>query len=212
MTESEEETTLFSGELRTLKGKNADAWSEWQLILEDIVYCIKRMEIYYAIDHDEHPEICSSLVRDTIVTFVSCFDRSVSPSLDEETVFKDIPGALEFFNWLKSLRHSWVAHRHGPARQCQVGYLVGENGDIVGLGEFSTTYYGPNKEDVNQIIAVFELAKDAATKERDAAKEAAGKDLEYFHPMARRKQANARIVIPEPDAHKAGRKKYKKSQ
>jgi hypothetical protein len=61
-----------------------------------------------------------ALVRDAVIQFVGCFDKTAEFSLVKEEVYPS-DDRLAYFNWLRDLRDSYAAHKFGPYRQCAVG-------------------------------------------------------------------------------------------
>lgn len=91
--------------------------------------------------------INDSLFRDGITQFVNCFDSKNAFPLVVETVFPNIEGIAPYFRWLRDLRNSYAAHRHGNSRQCSVGAIVDPStGAYLGHTALYAAYRGPNQE------------------------------------------------------------------
>jgi hypothetical protein len=108
---------------------------------------------------DEHTKaIRGSLFRDFITQFVGCFDSKNAFPLVVETIFPNVNGTGPYFRWLRSLRNSYTAHRHGAARQCSVGAFIDPtSGAYLGRGELFAVYTGPSKEGHAQLLSIVEM-------------------------------------------------------
>jgi hypothetical protein len=103
--------------------------------------------------------IRGSLFRDAITQFVGCFDSKNAFPLIVETVFPEVEGIGPYFRWLRDLRNSYTAHRHGSARQCVIGALVDPvSGAYLGRGQLFTIYAGPGEEGHAPLISLIEMA------------------------------------------------------
>jgi hypothetical protein len=155
----------MQGTLRALKTAQALELAEWLLIEVDIGYCIRCIDVWRKIPKSEdgvsdNHVIATSLFRNAVVSFISCFDKSVTPNLDVETVYKGVNGASSYFAWLKDLRDSWIAHRFGASRQAIVGPMVEDNaGQFVGFGNLVQMYNTPNPKDGEQLIRFMQIAE-----------------------------------------------------
>src|SRR5947209_898910 len=91
--------------------------------------------------------IQGSVFRDGITQFVGCFDSKNAVPLVVETVFPAVQAIGPYFRWLRALRNSYTAHRHGAARQCVVGALIDpRTGAYLGHGQLCAVYTGPSPE------------------------------------------------------------------
>ena len=107
--------------------------------------------------------VASSLFRNAIVSFVACFDKSVTPRLDVDSVYSEAEGGIEYFKWLKDLRDSWVAHRFGAHRQSYVGPMVDDNtGKYIGIGNMVQMYAAPKTDGADQLVSFMKAAEHAA--------------------------------------------------
>lgn len=100
-----------------------------------------------------------SLFRDGITQFVGCFDSKNAVPLVVETVFPSVDGIAVYFRWLRDLRNSYTAHRHGAARQCIVGAMVDPiSGKYLGHGQMFAIYTGPSQEGHADLLALVAMA------------------------------------------------------
>jgi len=103
--------------------------------------------------------IDGSLFRDGITQFVGCFDRNNAFPLVVETVYPHVNGIGPYFRWLRDLRNSYTAHRHGAARQCVIGAVVQPGtGNFLGHAKLVTVYVGPSQEGHTQLLAIIGMA------------------------------------------------------
>lgn len=109
---------------------------------------------------DQHVKaIRGSLFRDAITQFVGCFDSKNAFPLIAETVYPNVEGIRPYFRWLRDLRNSYTAHRHGSARQCVVGVLVDPtSGKYRGHGNLFTIYAGPSQQGHAQLLSLVRMA------------------------------------------------------
>jgi hypothetical protein len=113
------------------------------------------------ISEEQHPNkqvIEDSLFRDGITQFVGCFDSQNAVPLVVETVYPDAEGIDVYFRWLRGLRNSYTAHRHGAARQCVVGIFIDANGNHLGSGQLFAAYRGPSKDGHADLLKVVSQA------------------------------------------------------
>lgn len=117
---------------------------------------LRKME---AEDTEDNKSIRNSLLRDGITQFVNCFDGKNFSPLVVETIYQSWEGIGPYFRWLRGLRNSYTAHRHGSARQCVVGALVDPvTGGFIGPAHFLTLWSGPSPDGLAQLLSVIERA------------------------------------------------------
>lgn len=140
--------------------------AETLLIQKDIANSLASLKIWveeYSPDGepDDHTRaVRGSLFRDAIAQFVSCFDgpHNAFP-LVVETVFPNVEGIGPYFRWLRDLRNSYTAHRHGAARQCIVGAVVDPaSGKYLGRNVGFAIYAGPSKEGHAGLLSIVSMA------------------------------------------------------
>lgn len=191
-----------------MRGPESDAWAEWHLLVTDLKYCRTRIEPWRAAVAENNETVATSLFRDIVVTLISCFDTSVQVSLDPVELYGGIEGGIEFFNWLKGLRDSWVAHRHGPARQCQVGCVVDKDGNILGGGFIESQWVFPREDGADDILAFIDVAGRAAEERAKNAEEAALGKFRSLPAYALKKLPTAKVTVPDPTDHRQGRRRF----
>ena len=136
--------------------------SEMLLTRKDLANSLASLRLWSKLPDDtQNPDtaiIKGSLFRDGITQFVGCFDRKNAFPLVVETLFPNLDGIDVYFRWLRALRNSYTAHRHGAARQCAVGIIVHpETGEYLGHGHLFTIYGGPNREGHNNLLTMINM-------------------------------------------------------
>lgn len=110
-------------------------------------------------DAPDRVAIEDSLFRDGITQFVGCFDSKNAFPLVVEDVYPSVEGIGPYFRWLRDLRNSYTAHRHGAARQCAVGvFLHPVSGEPIGTGEQFASYRGPSVEGHSDLLSIIGMA------------------------------------------------------
>lgn len=139
--------------------------AEMLLIRNDLSNSIASLTLWsksYTSDEKDTADkktIEGSLFRDGITQFVGCFDSKNAIPLMVETVFPGVDGIAPYFRWLRALRNSYTAHRHGAARQCVVGAIVDPiSGEYRGQGEMFAVYAGPSREGHANLLALVAMA------------------------------------------------------
>jgi hypothetical protein len=141
------------------------------LIRSDLQNCLATLTFWSNMQDDgesgdqEKKRIAVGLFRDGITQFVNCFDSKNAFPLVVEEVFPDKKGIAEYFRWLRALRNSYTAHRHGSGRQCIVGAMVDTlTGAYLGHGHFLTIYSGPQREGHKDLLEVVAMSLAFADK------------------------------------------------
>ena len=199
---------------RSLNTREAREFSEWVLLVNDLEYALRRAHLWRDIvksetknEHDS--EVCVSLFRDAVISLVACFDNTLSVHLDPRNVYNTIPGGFEYFQWLKDLRHSWVAHRSGPSRQCVAAILVDEQtGDFRGFGHLCHLYLGPKADASGDLVKVVEIALIHARKELDKHQSILKQKIEKMKNHERLRLPIAATVVASHKEIHMGRKKF----
>ncbi|MFK4498888.1 hypothetical protein ABIF86_003179 [Bradyrhizobium japonicum] len=110
-------------------------------------------------ESEKERAVNGSLFRDGITQFVSCFDSKNRFPLVVETVYPNATGVAPYFKWLRNLRNSYTAHRHGAARQCSIAAVVRPGtGAFLGHSKLFAAYVGPSQDGHAQLLAVVSLA------------------------------------------------------
>lgn len=134
--------------------------AEMYLLLEETKQSMAAIKLWfqkYVPETGTHPSeedtlICNALLRDTIIQFVGCFDKTTVYALDEKEVFQHIEGGAEYIQWLKDIRDSYAAHKFGPLRQCVAGIMVGEDGKINGISYLAQYGYPFDETQEQQML------------------------------------------------------------
>ena len=200
---------------RTLNTPETRRYSEWVLLVVDLKYALRRAELWRdmakrAAGDAGAIEISVSLLRDAIVSLVACFDDTSPIFLDPASVYGDTPGAAEYFQWLKDLRHTWIGHRGGPERQCVAAILLDEStGAWRGVGNLCMSYVGPKAEDSDTLVRMMKIALDHAQRELKSCESAVRDCVERMTNHERLRLPVANTIAPgHRDIH-MGRKKFR---
>ena len=156
--------------VRRLDTPEARKYAEWCLLVLDLERCVQVARLWKEKDEAGDTEVAVSVFRDAVVTFISCFDNTNPVSLDEQALYAQFEGGLEYFQWLAAIRDTWVAHRHGASRQTSAAVLVDENsGEFLGVGHMMMAYSRPVLEGAEDFIKfVWIAAAEAKAKQDDA--------------------------------------------
>ena len=151
-------------------------------------------------------DISVSVFRDAVLTFVSCFDNTLSAFLDPKVVYAATSGGVEYIGWLKELRNTWIAHRGGPNRQCVAAIVIDEDtGEFRALGQLSHLYMGPKPDAGDDLVRVMKLALSHARKEVTDRETQLRKDIQTLENAERLRLPAADTVIPGPmEIHMGG--------
>ena len=200
---------------RTLATPAAKLFSEWTLLAQDLRYALRRAQLWKdflatSSGSDQDAEICVSLIRDAVISMVSCFDKRSPVYLDPSVVYASVPGGLEYFSWLKDMRDNWIAHRSGPHRQCSVVIVVDEkSGEFQGFGHLSHMYNGPKLEASDDLIRMMTIALEYTVKEAKIHEESTRGDVQKLRNFERINLPRAQTIVPGSSEIHMGRKKFR---
>ena len=152
--------------LKELTTPLARELGEYTLLKNDIEESFRVMKLWFEKyagrkKHEltkEEELIALSLFRNAVIMFVGCFDESAEVSLSASAIYGSKVGGMEFFKWLKDIRDSYAAHKFGPLRQCPVGVLMDETGNILGGGHQIQIYAGPVASSKELILSFISVA------------------------------------------------------
>ena len=160
----------------------ASAASEWYLLKNDLQTSLKTAHLLSqravdSLNSEENRLICESLCRDTIVQFISCFQKNKQFSLNPEIIYRDWPQGLEHFRYVESLRNAYAAHRHGPQRQCVVAVYM--DGAVVNsIGPVFVTFHVPGPGEMLKLMKLIEIALQTVEQRIGAASDLIFQQLE----------------------------------
>jgi hypothetical protein len=143
--------------------------------------------------------IRGSLFRDGITQFVGCFDSKNAFPLVVETVYPAVEGIDAYFRWLRALRNSYTAHRHGGARQCVVGILINPiSGEYLGRDNRFATYLGPNQEGQSDLLSILSMASRYVAERISALEQQFDAEVQSIAPSDRLKLPAAALQPQGP--------------
>jgi hypothetical protein len=143
--------------LKDLNSAETKELSELLLLQHDVQTSMEAMRLWTAKQGAESPDdliIAGALFRDAIVQFMGCFDSSAPFKLSSDTIYSNVDGANEYFQWLKDLRDAYAAHKFGRARQAITGIIQSPDGSP-GVGQMTMIYQGPQEAKAGTEIAAF---------------------------------------------------------
>ena len=198
---------------RTINTHTAKEFAEWTLLTRDLEYALRRATLWRDLGYteatgDDNIDISSSLYRDAVITFVSCFDNKISPFIDPTIVYAVTSGGVEYIRWLTDLRHTWIAHRSGPNRQCVAAIVIDDTGDFRGLGTLSHLYMGPTRDAGDDLIRMMEIALSYARKEVKDREFQLRQEIQKLENAERLRLPAANTVIPGSHEIRMGRLKF----
>jgi hypothetical protein len=127
-----------------------------------------------------------------------------------EEVYREAEGATEYFLWLKAMRDTWIAHRHGPSRQAAVGVFLNENtGALIGFGHIQSNFQCPPAEAVSDLRMFIHAAISYTEKEMNAIGKIVEEQAKSMYPTSLRKLPKAGITAPGTSTLRMGRKKFR---
>lgn len=195
-----------------MKSKLAEEIEELVLIISDLRTSIECIQQWAALSkEDGTPEnILNSLFRNGIVTFMACFDDATPYNLDSTVVYSQLDGGIEYFKWLKTMRDTWIAHRSGPMRQAQFGFIIDPNsGEIEATGYLCHTEQIKDADVSDSLLRFIGTAGEHATRKMDALIVDIRSECEALYPSQRKALPDAKSVIPSYDLRAMGRRKFR---
>ena len=199
---------------RTTNTPTARKFAEWTLLAGDLEYALRRAILWNELANTDAKsentlEILVSVFRDAVITFVSCFDNKLSASLDPKVAYAATSGGVEYVEWLKDLRNTWIAHRSGPNRQCVAAIVIDEDtGEFQGLGHLSTLYMGPKADAGRDLIRMMEIALGHARTEVKELESQLSDEIQNLEDTERLRLPAANTVIPGSEEVHMGRRKF----
>jgi hypothetical protein len=186
---------------------------ELRLIEEDLKSAIGSLSTLHAQYPDDFnapvdSPFCSALHRDAVIQFVACFGHK--HGLDASDVYAGQTGALEYMQWLRDVRDTFIGHTFGPMRQYSIaaapGNKVRPNELYHAIMIFSTPQF---RADIAQLATFMEIARRAvAAKVADAQKKVNAK-LKAMSPAEVRALPLSKMAAPAPDQLRMTRKQFR---
>ena len=210
MTERSEVPSLDKGHLvRRLDTPESRVYAEWCLLVLDLERCLQVARLWKQQDEDGDVEVAVSLFRDAVVSLISCFDKTNAVSLDAQALYGKYEGGLEYFQWLTTIRDTWVAHRHGTSRQTSAAIVVDENsGDFLGVGNMLMTYSRPVLAGADDFILFVSIATTEAKTRQSEAQKVVERQAKSLTQSQRLQLPIANAKAATGSALRIGRKKF----
>jgi len=99
----------------------------------------------------------SCIYRDAIIRLTACFGKG-KHQLHHEEVFLNHPDAMSYFKEQVDIRNSFIAHNHGPQRQCKIGVAINEDGSIGRLHYLRNVLYHGSREEFQSLLEILDMA------------------------------------------------------
>lgn len=192
--------------------------SEALLLLHETRQCLAAMKLWfnkYAVEDGIQPSsdeqiLSDALLRDTIIQFVGNFDRTTKHALDENEVFADVEGGVDYISWLRDIRDSYAAHKFGVLRQCVAGVIVDEMGALKGPGHLMMHGSPVSKNQEGQMLSCINIVRQhLEAKVTDLEGKLLAK-AECYSPQELLGLQSAKTYAPNSDELRMSRKKMKK--
>lgn len=141
--------------------------ADLNLSAEAIRLWIARSDMEFS---EENAVIGLALFRDAIIQLFACFSPP-GEHLDAKQTFGGVDGGMTYFNWLRSIRDTYAAHRFGPLRQSVPAVVQDDDMKVMGIGSFMMVYQGPGEghEDLRSFFAIACQAANAKIAELEQA-------------------------------------------
>ena len=199
--------------VRRLDTPEAREYAEWCLLVLDFERCLRLAQLWKDIDKDRDKDgdrdVATSLFRDAVVSFKACFDKNNTVSLDPSTLYQPHEGGVEYYQWLSTVRDTWVAHRHGASRQAYAAILVDQSsGDFIGIGHAAMTYSRPVLQGAEDFIRFISIALADARARRDRAMAVAESQAKSLTPEQRLRLPVAKMKAAAGGELRLGRRKF----
>ena len=209
MTERSKAPSLDKGHpVRRLDTPESRVYAEWCLLVLDLERCLRVARLWKQ-QEDGDVELAVSLFRDAVVSLISCFDKTNAVSLDSQALYGRYEGGLEYFQWLTTIRDTWVAHRHGTSRQTSAAIVVDENsGDFLGVGNMLMTYSGPVLAGADDFILFVSIATAEAKTRQSEAQKVVERQAKSLTPSQRLQLPIANVKAATGGALRVGRRKF----
>lgn len=154
---------------KSLRSALARRYSEMSLLKIDLELSAKALRLW-----DDHRQTEPSgdvavlrlaLFRDAVVQFIACFSPP-GEHLNAKEVFGALDGGMEYYNWLRSIRDTYAAHRFGPLRQTIAAAIHSDVYEVIDIGALVMVYHGPSDEGAEDLHQFFEIACKAAREKQ----------------------------------------------
>ena len=216
--EAGDNQTATSCNGKEMLGENAIELAEMALILADLntsVHSLNIIKRHYLGDEitDEEWHIKCALFRDAVNLYVAAFSDTCDAGLDLESVYSDVEGFRDFFQWAADLRNSYSAHTFGPGRQC-VTILMPDpvTGLAIGVGPFSCDWDPVTPESVGELAKAASIAASYAGARGKALNDQLFADAKKMSADTIAALPPAQIHIPGPTELRQNRHSFRRAK
>jgi len=149
------------------------------------------------------------LIKDAILTFLTCYEKNGPVNLKLDEVFKDKEDFKTQFKFLKDLRDFWIAHRHGATRQSRYVIACDDDGRIFQCGFTGFDISGFNGY-APILISMIKLSLDFISPSFEAKKDELKDIILKITPAeALRLPVLEKMHMPSTDEIRMGRRKFR---
>ena len=195
--------------VRRLDTPEAREYAEWCLLVLDLERCLRVARLWKEKDEAGDVDVAVSLFRDAAVSLISCFEKTNTVSLDAQALYGRYDGGVEYYQWLSTIRDTWVAHRHGTSRQTSAAIVVDENsGDFLGVGNMLMTYSRPVLAGADDFILFVSIATAEAKARQGEAQLVVERQAKSLTPSQRLRLPIANAKAATGGALRIGRRKF----
>lgn len=195
--------------MRRIDTPESREYAEWCLLVLDLERCLHVARLWKQQEEDGDVEVAVSLFRDAVVSLISCFDKTNAVSLDAQALYGRYEGGLEYFQWLTTIRDTWVAHRYGTSRQTSAAIVVDENsGDFLGVGNMLMTYSRPVLAGADDFILFVSIAAAEAKTRQSEAQKVVERQAKSLTPSQRLQLPIANAKAATGGELRIGRRKF----
>lgn len=195
--------------VRRLDTPEAREYAEWCLLVQDLERCLRVARLWKEKDEAGDVDVAVSLFRDAVVSLISCFEKPNTVSLDAQALYGRYDGGVEYYQWLSTIRDTWVAHRHGTSRQTSAAIVVDENsGDFLGAGNMLMTYSRPVLAGTDDFIMFVSIATAEAKARQGEAQLVVERQAKSLTPSQRLRLPIANVKSATGGALRIGRRKF----
>lgn len=159
--------------------------------------------------------ISPSLLRDGILLFCSCFDKTAKVRLDSGAVYGHLgQDKLDYAQKLLDMRRAFVAHNYGPQRQHSVVVVCPTvDGKLVPLAltQYHIRFSGWVAEERYQLLPFIDVARNYLERLIENAEAPIMQELKSITSEELEALPDAEVVIPDPSDFNLGRSNFRKS-
>lgn len=199
--------------LKVINTKNSEKAAEYKIIATNLTTAADILRVAKSLHKstDDYETIKMSLIKDAILQFLSCFENKGPVNLCKTALYSSNPEQV-LFSDLKALRDTWIAHKDGPLRLCEIITIIDPTtGDIVEVGSIHTSPQSIDREIPNLEKLIFPALTFAQQKYEEMI-EVTKNEISALHPSQRLRLQERDIATPSSSQFRMGRRKLRNIQ